>query len=55
MVKNWFFLIAFILVVISVLILVIKRNQKDEKDLFKKMPGDLPDPPLVKSEFDLKE
>jgi amino acid transporter len=55
MVKNWFFLIVFILVVISVLILMIKRNHKDEKELFKKMPGDLPDPPLVKSEFDLKD
>ena len=55
MVKNWFFLIVFILVIITVLIVVIKRNHKDEKELFKKMPGDLPDPPMVKSEFDSEE
>ena len=52
MVTNWFFLIVLVLVVISVLILVIKKNHRDEKELFKKMPGDLPDPPIVKSEFD---
>ena len=52
MVKNWFFLIVFIIVIISVLIVVIKRNHKDEKELFKKMPGDPPNPPMVKSEFD---
>ena len=52
MVKNWFFLIVFILVIISVLILVIKKNHRDEKELFKEMPGDLPDPHMVKSEFD---
>ncbi len=55
MVKKWFFLIVFILAIISVLIVVIKRNHRDEKELFKKMPGDLPDPPIVKSEFDSEE
>ena len=55
MVKNWFFLTVFVLVIISVLILVIKKNRRDEKELFKKMPGDLPDPPMVKSEFDSVE
>lgn len=52
MITNWFFLIVFVLVIISFLILVIKKNHRDEKELFKKMPGDLPDPPIVKSEFD---
>jgi len=55
MVKNWLFLIVFVLIIISVLILVIKKNHKDRKSLFKKMPGDLPDPPIVKSEFDSAE
>jgi len=28
------------------------KNHKDRKNLFKKLPGDHPDPPVVKSEFD---
>jgi len=48
-------LIIFILVCITVIILLIRQNFKDEKTLFKKMPGDLPDPPDVKSEFDSGE
>ena len=55
MVINWFFLIVFVLVIISVLVWVIKKNHRDEKELFKKMPGDLPDPPMVKSEFDTED
>jgi hypothetical protein len=35
--------------------MLIIQNFKDEKTLFKKMPGDLPDPPDVKSEFDSGE
>ena len=30
------------------------RNHRDKKDLFKKLPGDYPDPKEVKSEFDTK-
>ena len=55
MLKNWFVLSVFVLVIISVLILVIKKNHRDEKELFKKMPGDLPDPPMVESEFDSED
>jgi amino acid transporter len=55
MLKSWFFLVVFALVIISVLILVIKKNHSDKKELFKKMPGDLSNPPMVKSEFDSLE
>jgi hypothetical protein len=50
--KNWFILIVLVIVVIALVIILLKRNHKDRKNLFKKMPGDLPDPPTVKSEFD---
>jgi len=50
--KNWLILIILVLVAIAVIIWVIKKNHKDRISLFKKMPGDLPDPPVVKSEFD---
>jgi hypothetical protein len=53
--KNWFIVIIFVLTVIAVFILVIKKNHKDRKDLFKKLPGDSPDPKIVKSEFDSEE
>lgn len=52
MVKNWFILIIFVLAAIAVIILLIKRNRKDRKDLFRKLPGDYPDPKKVESEFD---
>ena len=55
MITNWIFLVVLVLVIISVLIWVIKKNHKDETELFKKMPGDLPDPPMVKSEFDTED
>lgn len=53
--KNLFILIIFVLVVIAVSIWVIKKNYKDRKNLFKKLPGDYPDPKEVKSEFDKKD
>jgi hypothetical protein len=53
--KNWFILIIFVLVALAVTIFVIKKNHKDRKDLFKKLPGDYPDPKEVKSEFDFKD
>lgn len=48
-------LIIFIIVCITVIILMIRQNDKDKKTLFKKLPGDLPDPVEVKSEFDNRE
>jgi hypothetical protein len=53
--KNWFILIIFILSLIVLIFFLIKKNHKDRKDLFKKLPGDYPDPKMVKSEFDRKD
>jgi hypothetical protein len=53
--KNLIVLILVILASVTFLCLLILRNHKDKKGLFKKMPGDLPDPPFVESEFDKKE
>ncbi len=55
MVKNWYILIIFALVAIAVVILVIKKNHRDRKNLFKKLPGDYPDPRKVESEFDAED
>jgi hypothetical protein len=55
MVKHWFGMVIIILAVIVVLILFIIKNSKDRKNLFRKLPGDLPDPEMVESEFDKKE
>lgn len=55
MVKHWFEFIIFLLAAIVVIILFIRRNSKDRKNLFRKLPGDLPDPEMVESEFDKKE
>ncbi len=49
---NWFLLILIALLLIVVLLTVIIKNKKDRKNLFKKMPGDYPDPKEIKSEFD---
>ena len=53
--KNLVIMIIFVLASIALIVLLIKKNHKDKKDLFKKMPGDLPDPPMIKSEFDSAE
>jgi hypothetical protein len=50
--KNLVIMIIFVLASIALIIFLIKKNHKDRKGLFKKMPGDLPDPPMAKSEFD---
>jgi FtsZ-interacting cell division protein ZipA len=55
MVEHWIIPILFILVAIAVIILVIKKNHKDRKSLFKKLPGDYPEPKMVESEFDFKD
>ena len=52
--KHLFILVLFVLVFIALLIFLIKKNQKDRKNLFKKLPGDYPEPKEVKSEFDVK-
>jgi FtsZ-interacting cell division protein ZipA len=44
-----------VLVSIAIIVLVIKRNRKDRKDLFRKLPGDYPDPKKVESEFDTEK
>jgi hypothetical protein len=53
--KNWIMLILIILAFVAFLVFLIIRNQKDRKSLFKKLPGDYPDPEDVKSEFDSRE
>jgi len=53
--NNWLAMILIILASLVFIILLIKKNHKDKKGLFKKMPGDYPDPKFVKSEFDKKE
>ncbi len=50
-----FILIIFVLIAIAVIILVIKKNYSDRKNLFKKMPGDYPDPENVEAEFDAED
>lgn len=52
--KNVFVLVLLVLAFIALIIILIKKNHKDRKDLFKKLPGDYPEPPVVKSEFDSK-
>jgi len=53
--KHLFILVLFVLVFIALIIFLIKKNHKDRKNLFKKLPGDYPDPKEVKSEFDTED
>jgi hypothetical protein len=53
--KNWLILILFVLAFLVLIIFLIKKNYKDRKGLFKKLPGDYPDPKKVESEFDVKD
>jgi uncharacterized protein YxeA len=53
--KHLFILILFVLVFIALIIFLINKNHKDRKNLFKKLPGDYPDPKEVKSEFDTED
>jgi hypothetical protein len=50
--KHLFILVLFVLAFIALIIFVIIKNHKDRKGLFKKLPGDYPDPKKVESEFD---
>lgn len=53
--KNVLVLVFFVLALIALIIVMIIKNRKDRKNLFKKLPGDYPDPKEVKSEFDGKK
>jgi hypothetical protein len=53
--KNLVIMIIFVLASIALIIFLIKKNHKDRKRLFKKMPGDYPDPKIVESEFDSED
>jgi hypothetical protein len=53
--KNWFILMIFTLAFLVIIIFIIKKNYKDRKGLFRKLPGDYPDPKNVDSEFDFKD
>jgi hypothetical protein len=53
--KNLVIIIIFVLAFFVLIIFLIKRNRKDRKGLFKRLPGDYPDPKEVKSEFDLED
>lgn len=53
--KNLVIIIIFVLAFFVLIIFLIKRNHKDRKRLFKKLPGDYPDPKEVKSEFDTED
>ena len=53
--KNWIILILTILAALALIILLIKQNRKDRKNLFKKLPGDYPEPTLVESEIDTED
>jgi hypothetical protein len=50
--KNWIILILIVLVAISLIIFLFKQNRKDKKNLFRKLPGDYPEPTFVESEID---
>ena len=50
--NTWIILILIVLASVTFLVFLIIRNRKDRKGLFKKLPGDYPDPADVKSEFD---
>ena len=50
--EHLFVLVLFVLAFIALIIFLIKKNHKDRKSLFKKLPGDYPDPKMVESEFD---
>lgn len=53
--KHLFVLILFVLAFIILIIFLMIRNHKDRKSLFKKLPGDYPDPKEVESEFDTED
>ena len=48
-------MILIVLAFVAFLVFLIVKNQKNRKTLFKKLPGDYPDPADVKSEFVSRE
>ena len=52
MVNHLFVLILIVLAFAIFIIFLLIRNHKDRKSLFKKLPGDYPDPKEVESDFD---
>jgi preprotein translocase subunit YajC len=50
--KHLFIMILIVLAFVIIIIFLMIRNHKDRKSLFKKLPGDYPDPKEVDSEFD---
>ena len=48
-------MILLVLATIGFIVFLIKKNQKDKKDVFKKLPGDCPDLKEVKSAFDIED
>jgi uncharacterized protein YxeA len=50
--KNWIILILVILVAVPLIIYLFKQNRKDRKNLFRKLPGDYPEPTYIESEID---
>jgi len=53
--KHLFVLILIVLAFVILIIFLMIRNHKDRKSLFKKLPGDYPDPKEVESEFDTED
>jgi len=53
--KHLFILVLFVLAFIALIIFLIIKNHKDRKSLFKKLPGDYPNPKEVESEFDTED
>ncbi len=50
--KHFYILVLSALASIALIIFLIKKNHRDRKNIFKKLPGDYPDPKMVESEFD---
>lgn len=51
----WLVLIMIVIASIALIILALKKSSKSRKKVFKKSPGDYPEPKEVKSEFDIKD
>jgi len=49
---QWLALLLVVLASVIFLAMLLLKNNKDKKNLNKKLPGDYPDPKEVKSEFD---
>ncbi len=52
---NWYILIPFGFVVIALIIFLVKRNQKDEKQLEEQLKNDYPKPKDDKGDIEIEE